>query len=172
MSHYNLWIALSQAGKDTLRPLLDDSDYEGQHLIAVKIFRRMIDISTVERMFKTPTFNSKVWHLYSITFNDLGGQAAQKLQDALAHLEANYPAQFEVVGVWQWDGRQAGTQWVDPDDHSQGTTGTPLYPIHAQLLNFMPDVWDGVDPEIPVYIPATVLTDVNLIQGQTERRFA
>jgi hypothetical protein len=158
----NIWIVLTETAKDTLRPLLDDPTYDGPHLTAVKIFRRMIDIATVERMFKSPTLGGTKYFLYSVTFNDIGGGGAQKLQDALEYLEANYPAQFEVVGAWLWDGRQVGTQWVDPEDHSQGTTGTPLYPIHPQLIQFMPDVGGA---------PATELADVNLVQGQSPRQF-
>ena len=177
MIHINIWIALTETAKNILRPLLDDEDYAGQHLQAVIFFREMREYAQVERMFKTPTFNSSVWHLFSLTFNDLSGQASQKVQDGLVHMEANYPNQFEVVGVWKWDGLQAGTQWeLDIDGRRTGNViGTPTYPIHPQTLQFMPDVWDGVpyDPltETPNYIPATVLTDVNLIQGQTERRF-
>lgn len=168
MQPVNLWIALSQAGYDTLRPLLDDDAYDGQHLTAVKIFRRMIDTATVEKMFKTPTIGGKVWRLFSLYFADLDGDQAQKLQQALTYLENNYPAQFEVVGAWWWDGRQVGTQWVDENDNSLGTTGTPLYPVHPQALQFMPDVWDPLNE---VYVAPTVLTDVNLLQGQSSRRF-
>jgi len=172
MSHHNVWIVLTENAKNILRPLLDDPDYNGQHLTAVKIFRKMIDYGTVEKMFKTPTVQGFVWYLFSITFNDIDGQAAQRVQDAFDHLEANYPNQFEVVGAWQWDGRQIGTQWeLDTGGEPTGNTiGTPTYPINqTQLLKFMPDVWNGDEP--PTYSPATELTDVNLIQGQTFRRF-
>jgi hypothetical protein len=147
-----------------LRPLIDDYDYTGQHLTAVRIFRKMADIATVETMFKKPTLGGNVHQLFSVNFNDINKDAAQRIQDALIHLENNYPAQFEVVGVWQWDGRQAGTQWeLDQDGERTGnTTGTPTYPLHAQLIQFMPDVGG---------IPATELADVNLIQGQSPRRF-
>lgn len=171
MQAVNLWIALTQNAYNTLRPLLDDSEYAGPHLTAVKIFRRMADLATVEKMFKTPTIGGKVWHMFSVYFADLDGDQAAKLQQALTYLENNYPAQFEVVGAWWWDGRQIGTQWVDENDHSLGTTGTPLYPVHPQVVKFMPDVWDMTDPENPVAVPATQPTDVNLLQGQAQRRF-
>ena len=45
-----------------------------------------------------------------------------------------------------------------------GKTGTPLYPLHARLLNFMPDVDDiGTRPTGP--------SDVNLLAGQMPRSF-
>ena len=166
----NVWIGLKQSAVDILRPLLDDSEYDGPHLTAVKIFRRMTDIATVENLFKKPTLGGDVYQLFSVNFNQIEGDTAQKIQDAFDYLETNYLNQFAVVGAWWWDGRQIGTQWVDEADHSQGTTGTPLYPINAtQLVKFMPDVWNGDDP--PTYSAATVLTDVNLIQGQSQRRF-
>ena len=48
------------------------------------------------------------------------------------------------------------------EEYVSGSTGTPTYPLHPQLLQFMPDV-DG--------LPATVLADVNLLQGQPPRSF-
>lgn len=168
--HINLWIGLKQSAFDTLRPLLDDYEYDGQHLLAVRFFRRMINHATVDRMFKVANIGGDDYRLFSLTFNDLNKNAALRLQEGLDHLTSNYPNQFAVAGAWFWDGRQVGTQWVDPEDHSQGTTGTPLYPINeTQLLKFMPDVWNGDDP--PTYSAATQLTDVILTQGQSHRRF-
>ena len=45
-----------------------------------------------------------------------------------------------------------------------GMTGTPIYPIHARTIDFMPDVDDvGTRP--------TELSDVNLLAGQAPRSF-
>ena len=163
MMHVNVWFVLTQQAKDTLRPLLDDEDYSGPHLTAVKIFRKMIEYATVEKMFKTPTIQGKVWHLFSVTFNDLNGDAKQKAQDAFDHLTANYANNFSVVGAWKWDGSQVMDNTVSP--------AVPRYPINqTQLLKFMPDVWsEATSPG--QYVPATQLTDVNLIQGQANRDF-
>lgn len=171
--HYDLWLALSQTGKDTLIPLLDDAEYDGPHLTAVKIFRKVINLAGIERMYKTPTINSKVWYLYSVVFNDLSGDAKQKAQDAISYLETNYPGNFVVVGAWKWDGLQVGQQWeLDQDgNRTGGVTGTPTYPLHPRLIDFMPDVWDYTDPENPALVPATDLADVRLVQGQAPRRF-
>ena len=162
MSHVNLWIALTDAAKTTLRPLLDDEDYAGPHLTAVRIFRNMIEYGTVTNMFKSPTLAGTKYHLFSLTFNDIHGQAAQKLQAALVYLEDNYTNQFEVVGAWKWDGSQIMDNSVSP--------AVPFYPLHPQLVKFMPDVWDTSSP--PQLIAATELTDVNLIQGQAHRDFS
>ena len=163
MSHVNVWIVLTQAAVDTLRPLLDDEDYNGQHLTAVKIFRKMIDYAAVEKMFKSPTLGGTKYNLFSVTFNDVSGGAAQKVQEAFDHLEANYPNQFEVVGAWKWNGQQVMDNTASP--------AVPLYPLHPQLVKFMPDVWsEATSPG--QYVAATVLTDVNLIQGQAHRDFS
>ena len=50
------------------------------------------------------------------------------------------------------------------ENYVSGSTGTPTYPLHPQLINFMPDVGDPP-------VPATELTDVNLLQGQPPRSF-
>ncbi len=72
--------------------------------------------------------------------------------------------------------------WVAPDPWPQidvtiseivGTSGTPIYPIPVNaLLKFMPDIitYDADGNELS-RVAATVLTDVNLLQGQQERRF-
>jgi hypothetical protein len=53
-----------------------------------------------------------------------------------------------------------------------GTSGTPTYPIHAQILKIMPDVvtYDVNGNEIS-RVDATEPTDVNLLMGQAPRRF-
>jgi len=50
------------------------------------------------------------------------------------------------------------------EEYVSGYTGTPTYPLHPQLIKFMPDV--GEPP-----VPATELADVNLLQGQPPRYF-
>jgi len=57
---------------------------------------------------------------------------------------------------------QVGTEWTD--ETQTATTGTPVYPMHPQILKFMPDVGDPP-------VPATVLADVSLGMGQAPRRF-
>jgi len=50
------------------------------------------------------------------------------------------------------------------EEYVSGYTGTPTYPLHPRLIDFMPDV--GEPP-----VPATELADVNLLQGQPPRYF-
>ena len=53
-----------------------------------------------------------------------------------------------------------------------GTSGTPTYPLHSRLLEFIPDIveWDA-DGNVISSVRPTDLSDVNLLQGQKERRF-
>ena len=39
----NIWLVITQTAKNTLRDLMDDQEYDGQHIKAVKIFRKMAD---------------------------------------------------------------------------------------------------------------------------------
>ena len=58
-------------------------------------------------------------------------------------------------------------QWDDSEPPV--LIGTPWYPTPQQVVNFMPDVWNGDDP--PTYSPATEVTDCNLLFGQAPRHF-
>ena len=167
----NVWLAISASGTTAIRTRLTtaDEDYAGpitktEH----RIFRRMADFVTVERLFKKPTIGGKKWHLFSLNFT-----ATRNAKTALDWIAANRPGHFVIVGAWHWDGRQVGTQWEIVDDERTGNTiGTPTYPIHPQLLKFMPDIIErDEDGNVISTTPAAVLTDVNLIQGQDPRRF-
>lgn len=57
MNTVNVFIALSQPALNILKPLLDDNEYDGQHLTAVKIFRKMADRGVVQRMFRADSIN-------------------------------------------------------------------------------------------------------------------
>jgi len=50
------------------------------------------------------------------------------------------------------------------EEYVSGYTGTPTYPLHPRLLDFMPDVGDPP-------APATELADVNLLMGQPPRYY-
>ena len=170
----NVFLILTATAKNALRPLMSDNSYDGQHIKAVRIFRKMAHYRVVERMWKNPMIGSKKRFLFSINLT-----ASKKAKAAIDYLLAEYPNQVSVGGAWFFDSRQVGTQFVYTVDGSQvfdelldgdgnvissipQVRGTPTYPVPPQLLQFMPDV-EG--------IPATVLTDVNLLQGQKPRRF-
>lgn len=149
----NILIAISNTARTTLKPLMDDPEYNGEHLRAVQIFRRMAHRSRNEDRWNKPTIASKKRHLYSISLPS----NTKNAKDSIDYLLAEYPGNVDIMGVWWWDGRQLGTSY----DEEGKITGTPTYPVNeAQLLKFMPDV-DG--------LPATVLTDVNLEQDMSPR---
>ena len=148
---------------------MSDDSYDGQHLKAVKIFRKMAHFAVVERMWKTPTIGGKKRFLFSINLT-----ASKKAKAAIDYLLAEYPNQIAVGGAWFFDGRQAGTRWQIADGERTGNvTGTPTYPINeTQLLKFMPDIIErDQDGNVTSTTPSLVLTDVNLLQGQNPRRF-
>jgi len=163
-----------------------------------KLFSYMHDRENTQRLFKQATFGGRVWTVWSVYF-DLPGNILQLVKAELDQMLVDYPTQFVVMGAWHWEGNQVGTEHVystrivtktwsilnpdyqpDPDlpafddrytirvtgdveeEYVSGHTGTPIYPMHPQILKFMPDV-DG--------LPATVVTDVNLGQGQVHRNF-
>ena len=119
----------------------------------------MHDRENTQRLFKQATLGGRVWTVWSVYF-DLPGNILQLVKAELDQMLVDYPTQFVVTGAWHWDGRQVGTEWTD--ETQTATTGTPVYPMHPQILKFMPDV-DG--------LPATVVTDVNVGFGQSLRRF-
>ena len=176
----NIFLILTTTAKNILRPLMDDCSYDGPHLEAVKIFRKMAHFQIVERMWKKPTIGGKKRFLYSIT-------VPRNAKDAIDYLLEEYPNQIAVAGAWFWDGRQVGTQFVLDEDGSKTynldengepidqpiTTGTSTYPIGRNaLLKFMPDIIER-DSEGAIIStnPATELTDVNLEQGMQPRIF-
>ena len=181
----NIWLILTATAKNALRPLMSDDSYDGQHLKAVKIFRKMAHFAVVERMWKNPMIGSKKRFLFSINLT-----ASKKAKAAIDYLLAEYPNQIAVGGAWFFDGRQVGTRFVYTVDGSQifdelldddgnvisstpQVRGTPTYPINeTQLLKFMPDIIErDQEGSVTSTTPATVLTDVNLLQGQEPRRF-
>lgn len=171
----NVWIVMSATATSVIRTrLLWDEETQGEYTGPVTnteylIFRKMAHFSNVERMFKRPTIAGKKRHLFSLNFT-----ASAKAQNALDYIAANRPNHFIIVGAWFWDSRQVGTQWeLDIDGERTGNTvGTPLYPIHSKLIDFMPDIIEhDSDGNVISTTPATVVTDVNLLQGQAPRKF-
>jgi len=170
MRAVNVLIALSSTAKDTVRPLLNDDDYKGTHLKAVRILRKMANIGTVEKVWRSPRIAGKDWHLFEASFVVTD---KDKVRDALDFLNTEYPNNAAIVGAWWYDGRQVGTRFTyDEDGQITGTTGTPLYPIHPRLIDFMPDeeVRDGNGDLLFTQRP-TQLSQVHLRQGQAPRRF-
>lgn len=170
----NVWVGLSSTAHEQLRDYLtaDDDTIPANRIRAVRIFRKMQDRATVQRLFRRATVQGREYRLYSLTF-DLDREGAQSARDAFDYLETEYPSHFNVVGAWHFDGRQVGTQWVD--EVGGEVTGTPMYPLPplGVMLRFMPTIktYDE-DGNLTGEVEPTELTDVNLLQGQSPRRFA
>lgn len=169
----NIWILMSASVTNLIRTRLEwDEEQSGEYRGPIGrlehgIFSTMAHFSNVERMFKRPTISGQKRHLFNLNFT-----SETKAQEALDYLAANRAENFIIGGAWYWDGRQLGTEWeVDTDGDRTGTTGTPTYPLHLRLIDFMPDVVEHDDGNVISTTPATVLTDVNRIQGQESRRF-
>ena len=98
----------------------------------------------------------ELWSLYYDVVD--GAELLQIRND----LNADFPGQLRTIGAWWWD---SGLQVMNPAGVQ------PQFPINIpQTLEFMPEVWNGDEP--PTFSPATVLTDVNLGQGQAQRDFS
>ncbi len=166
----NVWIVVTDNVWKVIKERINDDDYNGDMIQAVRAIRRQADPRGSSARFKKPTLAQKKRKLISINFPK--GSRSTIVRESLDLLDAELGNKFNVAGAWWWDGRQIGTRWINADDHSEGVEGVPLYPISVnQLVKFMPDiVVDNSDPESPVYGPATELTDVNLTQGQADRR--
>ena len=168
----NVWLAVRDDAQALIVTRLRwDESVDGAYSGPVtdrqaKLFGLMADRATVHRLrlFRVDT-DTKDWTLWNLYFNE-SANILQKIQDELDQLAIDYPNHLRIVGAWHNDGRQVGTQFNrDADGNITGVTGTPTYPLHARILELMPDVDDiGTRPTVP--------SDVNLLMGQTERRFA
>lgn len=176
MSDVNVWFAISQQGLDAFKARrtaerngtvysgpMDDDTFE--------VLSKMHDQDVVAGMFKKPTIGGKVYSTFSVY---LPGTA--RVQKAINDLTTKWPGHFIVVGAWWLDGRQAGTQFTyDEDGNVTVVTGTPAYPIPANAWRIMPDQYTyNPDGTVATTVPATSnaqLRDINLLSGQSPRRF-
>ena len=137
-----------------------------------KLFKLMQDRANRQKLFRIDEISTRSWTLWSLYF-DFDKDIMQKIQAELDDLTTNFPNHVKIVGAWHWDGRQAGTQFVrDAEGNITGTSGSPTYPLHARLIQFMPDdvTYDENGNETSRTRP-TVPSDVNLAMGQSPRRF-
>jgi len=159
----NVWIVLSDTLYQQIKDILTDDEYSGPEEDLLNFLRHQIDWRTTFKLFKTQTILGEVRYLFNLSFNGRDSSLGQ-VKQAIDALSAIYGIDFSVAGSWWWDGSQGMDNSVSP--------AVPFYPINqSQLLKFMPDVWsEATSPG--QYVAATVLTDVNLIQGQSPRDFS
>ncbi len=180
----NAWLVLrDDAHAAIVTRLTWDTESQGEYTGPVtdrqaRLFGYIAHLAAQLNQYRPDTVNGREWTLWTVDFN-LPGALLQKVRTELDQLALDYPNRFKIGGAWHWDpdmpfGRQVGTQFVlDPETGEvTGVTGTPAYPLDARLLNFMPNIktWDA-DGNLLTDEPATKLTDVNLVQGQSPRRF-
>lgn len=172
----NVFLALrSDAQQSVVTRLTWNEEVQGEYTGPVtdrqaKLFRYMADRETTQALFRNATIGAFKWTLWSVYFPlSLGSNVLQIIQDELDNLAVTYPTQFIIVGAWRWDGRQVGTRW---NSDRTDVTGTPTYPIHPRLIDLMPDevTYDAEGNEVSRVRP-TGLSDVNLLLGQSPRRF-
>ena len=173
MNSYNLWLGMSQAFQADLVPLIQDgtpaTEFPGLNQLneaTLALFRNTHDAESMERLFKLwpgpGNANYRVWSFYFD--KPLEGPVIRSDIDAMA---ATYPTDFLPMGAWRTsDGGEVGADY----DEDGAQTDTGWWPVPAQVVNFMPDVWNGDEP--PTYSTAEEPTDVNLLLGQAPRDFS
>ena len=162
----NVWLALRDDAQAQIKTRLQwDTELQGAYTGPVsnrqhRLFQLMHDQATVEHLFRIDRVSARDWHLWNLTF-DFPNNVLQRVKDELDALIAAYPSHVKIVGAWNWDD---GTQVEQ--------AGSPVYPIHARILELMPDVvtYDINGNETSRTRPL-VPSDVNLGFGQAPRQF-
>lgn len=150
----NVWIALRDDAQAAIKTRLDADDSGDPYSGPVddrtaRLFHRMIDRNTVQRLFKIATAGGRDYTLWSVNFDE-PGNVLQKIKDELDRLAVEYPNRFIIAGAWLWDGSQVAG-----------------YPPDARLDRFMPDDID----EQGSPVPNPTVRDINLLFGQSPRIF-
>ena len=149
----NVWIVIADEVLEQIKDHIGDPEYDGLLINLVRFLNRQADYRTTSKKWKRPTIAGKVRVLFSVNYGQNDDLA--EIKAAIDELSAELGTDFGVAGAWWWTG-------IQPTEE-----GLSMYPInHVQLLKFMPDVWDN-----GVLVPATVLANVNIIQGQAPRDF-
>lgn len=168
----NIWLVMTTQAKDEYKARKSSEDYSGpMDDDTFAILDKIADGEVVRNLFKRPTLGGKQYHMFSVYLT-----GNNRAKEAIDYLTTKWSGHFIVCGAWWMDGRQVGTRFTyDEDGNVTGVTGTPLYPIPAQAYRLMPDtvVYDDEGNEVS-RTPASSnsdLQDVNLLQGQSPRRF-
>jgi hypothetical protein len=176
MNSFNLWLGMSQAFQAELVPLITEGTpaviFPGLNNMdeaTLALFKNTHDAEGVARLFKLwPGPGAKNYRVWSFYFDKpLEGPTIRADIDTMA---AVYPEDFLPMGAWRTsDGHEVGASYSDIEGEEPVFLQPGWWPVPAQVVNFMPDVWNGDEP--PTYSPATVPTDVNVLMGQAPRDF-
>ena len=155
MDFINIWLVLRADTNALITERLDwNEETQGGYTGPVSerfadLFSLMSDRAGVQNLFNIFKKGNKdyiAWSLYT-------DKTLMFIQGEIDALNSEYQNHAIVAGAWYWNGSQVSA-----------------YPPHSQIIKLMPDVWNGDEP--PTYSPATVVTDVNLLLGQSPRDFS
>ena len=145
----NAWVEIRNDFTFPAEDPADDTELQAKNR---ETLSKCGDIAVIPNIFKARVQGPRTWKVYSLLYDV---QTGQEFEQAVELFKSENPGQTDVLGAWHYeDGRQYGVEL--------NGSGTPLYPIPARVIDYMPDV-DGS--------PATVVTDVNLYYGQAHRDF-
>jgi len=142
----NLWLLVKEDLTSDINEALStpSDEYEGSVSVdTINIFSLM-PVLSLQKVFKAPTIDGSVYYLYSLYIED------DDIDTVLSYLDTTYPNKTLVGGVWSSEGSRV-----------EG------YPLHSDLLRFMPDRWDK---NLEQFVTATVLIDVNVLIGIQQPR--
>ena len=112
----------------------------------IEFLRHAHDWQTVGGLYPNEQDAGRSWQLWSVYY-----PTQAEMEAAFSTLQADNPGRTRSLGGWLWD---------------DGSSYLLQFP---QLIQYMPDVWNGDDP--PTFSPALVVSDINLLAGQTPRVF-
>ena len=155
----NVWLALRDDAQALIRARLSwDEETQGEYSGPItdrqhKLFKLMHDLETTQKLFRVDA-GARDWTIWNLYF-DLPNNILLKVQNEIDALIVAFPNHIKIIGAWKWNGTQI-----------------PAYPLHARILEFMPDIvtYDENGNETSRVRP-TVPSDVNLGLGQTPRQF-
>lgn len=142
--------------------------------------------ANVHGHWKTPdiggtTYHVVSWYIPEIYIDDEVGETSGLKW--LEFLLTEFPNKFHVIGAWNYDGSQFGTEiasavmdYSNPENPVEVTpetvNGTPIYPIHTQYMKIFPDdvEYDGEGNEVS-RTPASGPKEVNKVAGWADRRW-
>jgi len=175
----NLQMGFDDLAESAASPSNDESPLS-------KAYRHLADLPVRFRYRQDNSSGLRSYRLWSMFFE---AKIIQDVIDFRNDLNAEYPEQLRTEGAWWFDSREVGTEWeldqngervfyIEQDDKGKDvivwhTTGQPIFRVQAnRYIEYIPNIitWDN-DGNVVSNIRPTELTDVNLLQGQEERRF-
>jgi hypothetical protein len=193
----NVWLGLRQeAHALVMERLRWDEETDGPYSGPVthrenQLFRYMADLEGTQRLFKVATVGGKQWTLWNLNFTERLSAVKVRLDT----LVAERGSMVAMVGAWNWDGSQIGTEHVFSTRSVTRDVSrlNPLYQPDDQLPNFDPrfvirepmtfdeEYISGFTgtPMYPIptaqllkFMPDGIMQDRNVAAGQSPRSFS